>query len=347
MKQRMFWSLVAALLCALGARAETLAGAGSSAAAPIYQAWAREYQKVSGVALVYEPSGSSAGLKKITAGETGFGASDVAPSEAELASSRLVVFPVAITGIAPVVNLPKIGDGQLRLTGDVLARIFLGQIDRWSAPEIRRLNPGLGLPDMPIRVVARSDGSGTTYNFTDYLSKISPAWKSQYGAKTSIAWPGTALGAKGSAGVVAAVRDTPGAIGYVDFGYVAENRLAAVQLQNGDGEFVRPGVQAFQAALANSDWTSKGSFSSTLTAQSGKITWPITMGTFVLVPQVSDRPELTQSALRFFVWAFNHGDSLVQQASFVRLPDRVQAAAFKVISGVRARSGQAIGLGVL
>jgi phosphate transport system substrate-binding protein len=332
---------------AFSASAETISGAGSSAAAPIYRIWAREYQKVTGNVLAYEAVGSSAGLKKIRAGETGFGASDVAPTEAELASGQLVVFPVAITGIAPVVNLPKIGDGQLRLTGDLLARIYMGTINQWSAPEIRQLNPGLALPDLPIRVVGRSDGSGTTFNFTDYLSKASPAWKAQYGAKTTVAWPTGLTGAKGSDGVVSAVRETVGAIGYVDFGYVAENHLAAVQMRNEDGEFVRPDVRAFQASLANSDWVSKGTFSTTLTAMAGKGTWPITMGTFIIVPRVSEKPGQTQAALKFFVWAFNHGDALVQQASFVRLPDRVQAAAFKAISGVRAKSGEAIGFSAL
>jgi phosphate transport system substrate-binding protein len=342
-------SLIGKVLCAAmlaitcSAGADTIHGAGSSAAAPIYLAWAREYQKSTGHVLAYEAIGSSAGLKKIRSGDTGFGASDVAPTEAELASDQLVAFPVAITGIAPVVNLPKMGDGQLRLTGDLLARIYMGAIQKWSAPEIRQLNPGLALPDLPIRVVGRSDGSGTTFNFTDYLSNASPAWKAQYGARTTIAWPAGFIGAKGSDGVVGAVRDTVGAIGYVDFGYVAEHHLAAVLMRNDDGEFVRPGVPAFQAALANSDWIAKGSFSTTLTAKPGKATWPITMGTFIIVPRVSEKSEQTQAALKFFVWAFNHGDALVQQTSFVRLPDRVQAAAFKAISGVRDKSGKAIG----
>jgi phosphate transport system substrate-binding protein len=341
------WNRVAVIALALAgslSHADTITGAGSSAAAPIYKVWAREYEKATGTTLAYEAIGSSAGLKKIRAGDTGFGASDIAPSEAELSADGLVAFPVAITGIAPVVNLPKVGDGQLRLTGDVLARIFMGGIERWSAPEIRQLNPGVALPDLPIKVVGRSDGSGTTYNFTDYLAKVHPDWKAKWGAKASVAWAAGVIGAKGSDGMVKAVQDTPGAIGYVDFGYVAENKLAAVQIRNEDGEFVRAGVQPFRAALANSDWVSKGTFSTTLTALPGKATWPITMGTFVVVPKVSAKPDQTKAALKFFVWAFNHGDALVQQASFVRLPDRVQAAAFKAISGVRDKGGNAIGV---
>jgi phosphate transport system substrate-binding protein len=338
------WVAWLALVPAAQVHAQAVTGAGSSAAAPIYRVWAREYQKSTGVTLVYESIGSSAGLRKIRSGQAGFGASDIAPSEAELASDRLVAFPVAITGIAPVVNLPKLGDGQLRLTGDLLARIYLGEVNRWSAPEIRQLNPGLALPDMPIRVVARADGSGTTFNFTDYLSKQNATWKSQFGAKASIAWPAATLTAKGSEGVVTTVRDTVGAIGYVDHGYVAENKLASVQMRNQDGEFVRSGPISFQSALANSDWAARGAFTTTLTDRPGRGSWPITMGTFVVVPRVSDPSGQTLAALRFVVWAFNHGDALVQQASFVRLPNRVQAAAVKVISGVQDPSGKPIGL---
>jgi phosphate transport system substrate-binding protein len=343
-------NLVTLLCLAIGvsawARADTLVGAGSTAAAPIYRTWAREYQKVTGTQLAYEAVGSSAGLKKIRSGDTGFGASDIAPSEAELAKDGLVLFPVAITGIVPVVNLPKIGDGQLRLTGEVLARIYMGQIDRWSAEDIRQLNPGLSLPDLAIKVVGRADGSGTTYNFTDYLSKVSPGWRERYGAKAMIAWPSSTLAVKGSDEVAKAVRDLTGAIGYIDFGYVGEYKLAGVQMRNAEGEFLSPGVRAFQSSLTNSDWSSKGAFTGTLTNKNGKASWPLTMGTFVLVPRVSDKPDQTKAALRFFVWAFNHGDALVQQASFVRLPDRVQASAFRAISEIRDKAGKPIGVDV-
>ena len=338
---------LAAFACAAFAHAETISGAGSSAAAPIYRIWAREYQKVTGVTLSYEPVGSSAGLKKIKAGETGFGASDIAPSDAQLAADGLVLFPVAITGIAPVVNLPRIADGQLRLTGEVLARIFAGEIDKWSAPEIRQLNPGTALPDTPIKLIVRSDGSGTTYNFSDYLAKMSAPWKQRFGVNAQIAWPQQAIAAKGSDGVVKAVKETPGAIGYVDYGYVADNKLAAVSMRNEEGEFVRATVQGFQAALASSDWSSKGVFTGTLTAQHGKTAWPITMGTFILVPRVAAKPEQTQAVLKFFVWSFNHGDALVREASFVRLPDRVQASAFKAITSVKDKSGKPIGMSAL
>lgn len=329
------------------AAGQSVTGAGSSAAAPIYQSWAREYQKASGVGVKYDSVGSSAGMKKIRAHEAGFGASDVAPSDAELNQDGLVVFPIAITGIAPIVNLPKVGDGQLRLNGEVLVRIFMGEITQWNAPEIVQLNPGLNLPDLPVKVVVRSDGSGTTYNFADYLAKMSPAWKGKYGVKTSFAWPESFLGAKGSEGVVKAVKETTGSIGYVDFGYVRDNRLSAAQLKNLEGDFVMPSINAFRTALAGSEWGSKGTFTTTLTNMPGKGAWPITMGTFAVVPQVTDKADETLRALQFFVWAFLHGDTLVQENNFVRLPNRVQAAAFKAITTVKDKAGTLIGLNLV
>mgnify|MGYP002079385574 CR=1 FL=1 len=327
--------------------AQAITGAGSSAAAPIYQSWAQAYQKATGVPLIYEPIGSSAGLKKVRARESSFGASDVSPADAELNKDGLLIFPVAITGIAPVVNLPKVGDGQLRLTGEVLGRIFLGELTQWNAPDIAKLNPGLALPDLPIKVVVRSDGSGTTYNFADYLSKTSAAWKSRQGVKSNFEWPSGFVAVKGSDGVVKSVKETPGSIGYVDFGYVKDNALAAVQLRNLEGEFVKPSLQAFRTALAGSDWSTKGTFTGTLTEQTGKGSWPITMGTFVVMPKVADQPDQALRALKFFVWAFVNGDALVQANNFVRLPDRVQASAFKAISSIKDKAGNPIGMALM
>jgi phosphate transport system substrate-binding protein len=326
------------------ATGQTLSGAGSSAAAPIYRSWAAQYQNAGGPGLSYESVGSSAGIKKIKAEQTGFGASDVAPSNDELSKSGLVLFPIAITGISPVVNLLKIGDGQLRLTGPVLARIFLGEIAQWNDPAVAQLNPGLSLPAMPIKVVVRSDGSGTTYNFADYLSKVNATWKTTYGAKTSLTWPSTFIGSKGSDGVVKSVKETIGAIGYVDYGYVKVNRLLSVQMADADGEFIQPSVASFRSAMQASEWNSKGTFSSTLTNIPGKGAWPITMGTFVLVPQVAKKVEQTTAALQFFVWAFMNGDALVQQNNFVRLPDRMQSLAFKAIASVKDSSGKILKL---
>jgi phosphate transport system substrate-binding protein len=326
------------------AQAQSLTGAGSTAAAPIYRSWSAQYQKQGGSALEYESIGSSAGLKKVQADQTGFGATDVALPAAELAKNGLVLFPIAITGISPVVNLPKIEDGQIRLSGAVLARIFMGDISQWNDPAIAQLNPAMSLPSVAVKVVVRSDGSGTTYNFADYLAKISPAWKAKYGVKSSFSWPANFILAKGSDGVVRSVKETSGAISYVDYGYVAQNKLALVQLSNAEGEFVAPSTAGFRAALKNSDWNSKANFSSTLTNMAGKGSWPITMGTFAVVPQVTNNPTQTTAVLQFFIWAFMNGDSLVQQSNFVRLPDRIQSLAYVAISSVTDKSGNKLKL---
>ena len=205
---------------------------------------------------------------------------------------------------------------------------------------LTQLNTGLNLPALPIKVVVRSDGSGTTYNFADYLSKVSSSWKANYGAKNSFSWPSNFIASKGSDGVVKSVKENIGSIGYVDYGYVKDNKLTSVQMAGADGDFVQPSVMSFRAAMHNSEWNSKGTFSSTLTNIPGKGCWPITMGTFVLVPQIAKNPEQTTAVLQFFVWAFMNGDSLVQQNNFVRLPDRMQSLAYKAIASVRDKSGQ-------
>lgn len=328
----------------LSGGAQTLSGAGSSAAAPVYQAWAKVYGRTQAFQLNYDPVGSTSGLKKIRAREVGFGASDVAPSEQELIQDGLVLVPTFVTGAVPVVNLPKMGHGKLRLSGEVLASIFLGHITRWNAPEIQNLNSGLNLPDLPIKPVVRSDGSGTNYYFTDYLSKISPAWKERMGVKTTMAWPTAFMGAKGSDGEAKAVKETVGAIGYIDFNYTTSYGLNPVQLRNAAGEFIAPGPDGFRAALRASAWFSDGDFHASLANLPGKDSWPITMGSFILVPQVSDKSAETTQALRFFVWALLKGDQVVEGMSFVRLPVKIQSLAFKALSSVTDRQGKTIGM---
>lgn len=320
-------------------KAETATGAGSSAAAPIYRTWAKSYSRATGANVEYDSIGSSAGMKKIQQNAVGFGATDVHPREEDLINSDLVVFPVAITGISPIINLPRIQNGQLRLTGDVLSRIFMGEVNRWNASEIAELNPEIVLPDLAIKVVVRADGSGTTYNFADYLAKISKKWKSTYGVKTTIQWPDGFAAFKGSDGVSKAVRDTVGAIGYVDYGYVAEYGLTAIQMKNADGFYVKPSLDSFKHALKNSEWSTKGKFHTTLTSKPGKGAWPITMGTFVVFPRMAKNAEQTAAALQFILWSFFNGDTLVQDNNFVRLPDRVQASAFRMMASIRDQSG--------
>jgi phosphate transport system substrate-binding protein len=332
-------------LWAASAAAEPVSGAGSSAAAPVYRAWAATYGQTHGdFQLAYQSVGSSAGVKAARAKKVSFGASDVAPPELELASDAMVLVPTFVTGAVPVINLPKVGNGKLRLNGDVLVAIFRGEIARWNAPEIQNLNPGLALPDLPIKPVVRSDGSGTTYYFTDYLSKISPVWKEKFGAKTAIEWPATFVAAKGSDGVSKAVRDTAGAIGYIDFDYVTQDGLNPVQLRNAAGEFVAPGVDTFRAALRSSDWFASGNFHASLANMPGFNAWPITMGTFVLFPKVSDNSDEVARAIRFFVWALLKGDPVVEHMGFVRLPDKMQALAFKALMSVTNQNGKAVAL---
>ena len=337
--------LAATLVPSLGLQAaETMTGAGSSAAHPVYRIWGEQFKKSGGADLVYDPVGSSAGLQKIRARQVDFGATDVAPKSEELARDNLVLFPTVITGVVPVVNLPKVESGKLVLNGEVLARIFAGEITRWDAPEIHALNPQLALPAKPIAAVVRSDGSGTTYNFTDYLAKVSPAWKQKMGVATSMKWPEGFVAVKGSKGVVEAVQTTPGSIGYVDYNYVVESKLKAVALKNADGTVVEPGPQTFQGALSRSPWMHGGDFTQTLTNQPGHDSWPITMGTFVVMPRVADHPERAIPVIRFFTWAFMHGDDLTKRVNFVRLPNSIQAKSFRAIASIVDRAGTPIGV---
>ena len=332
---------------ALAQPADTITGAGSSAAAPVYRVWSREYARETGISLAYDAVGSSAGVARIKQRTVDFGASDVAPPEQDLARDGLVALPTVITGAVPVINLPRVGNDQLRLTGGVLARIFLGEITAWNAPEIRELNPSVALPALPIKVVVRADGSGTTYNFSDYLSKVSPEWKSRMGVKSGFQWPAAFLPAKGSDGVARTTKETVGAIGYVDYNYVLDYALAAVQVRNASGEFVRASVQSFREAVLNSAWHRNGDFRGTLTDAAGKGAWPITMGTFVLFHKTAANPEATLRALHFVTWGYLHGDDLARTAKFVPLPDLVQAKAYRLITSIADGKGQLIGWRVL
>jgi phosphate transport system substrate-binding protein len=330
------------------AEAEKLTGAGSTAAAPVYQAWAGEYSQTHNVILDYQGIGSSAGLQKIRAHEVAFGASDVAPAEADLAKDGLVLIPMFITGAVPVVNLPGLPKATLRLDADTLAGIYLGDIKVWNAPEIQALNPGVHLPALPIKPIARSDGSGTTYYFLDYLTQASGNFKKVIAApSTSAKWPANVLGAKGSDGVAAAVTSTPGSIGYIDFNYVASKNLAPVRLKDALGEFVDAKPESFSSALRASGWYLRGDFHSSLANLPAKDAWPITMGTFVVMQKTPDNAAEAQRSIQFFLWALLNGDAVVNTMSFVHLPDKVQALAYKNMSAITTKSGEPIGLNAI
>lgn len=319
----------------------TIRGAGSSAAKHIYAAWADAFARAGGNPVEYASVGSSKGVAAIRARNVQFGASDVAPDKASLDKDGLVVVPTVVSGVVPFYNLPELKAHTLRLDADTLARIFMGKITRWNDPALVALNPGAPLPAADIRVVVRADGSGTTYNFTDYLSKVSPQWKTQYGAANSIKWFDGAIATPNSGGVVKAVQATPGAISYVDYTYALKDKLSGASMQNRAGLFVSPTIDSFRAALSASPWQSAGEFTQTLTDQPGAESWPITMGTFVLLPKVMD--EATGIAtLRFFTHAFMHGDELAQRANFVRLPDVVQAKAYRALAAITSPSGTPI-----
>jgi phosphate transport system substrate-binding protein len=342
-------SIVSFVLCASAAfsapvlAVESISGAGSSAAAPVYKIWASEYAKVKGTTLDYAAVGSGAGMTKIYKHEVDFGASDVIASAADLKKNDLVMFPTVITGIVPVINVGKIGPSQMHLTGDVLGRIFSGQITQWDAPEIKSLNPGLKLPGRAIHVVARADGSGTTYHFSDYLSRTSPAWKAKYGVANHFDWPAGTIAVKGSGDIAKTVLATQDSISYIDYNYVIDQGLVGVAMKNADGQFVVATVDAFHQAVMHSTWYSTGDFSTEINDLPGSGTWPITMGTYVAVPRVAVTDERAERTLRFLTWAYLHGDALARQARFVPLPERVQASAYREISRVLGANGQSLG----
>jgi phosphate transport system substrate-binding protein len=327
--------------------ADGLHGAGSSAAAPVYRTWSAEYEKNGGEPLNYEPVGSGAGMTRIKERTVDFGASDVLLSRVDLNKAGLVMFPIVITGIVPVVNLPGVGGGALRLKGDVYARILLGEITQWNAPEIAALNPKLNLPNLPIRVVCRSDKSGSTYHLTEYLSAVSPTWKDKFGIGDRPAWPESFLAVKGSGEISKTVRATPGSLGYIDYNYVVDDGLTGVQLQNAAGNFVSADDEGFRSAVIKSSWFTTGDFSAPLSHLEGAKTWPITMGTFIAVPRVAAATDKTVAVLRWITWCFLRGDSLAKQAKFVPLPDKVQANAFKAIANVVDEKGNLVGASVL
>jgi phosphate transport system substrate-binding protein len=332
-------SLFTLFALAASAKAVEIKGAGSSAAQPLYSSLAETYAKSRNVTLSYQPSGSTDGLKQISSKTVDFGATDIALTAEQRSKAKMVCFPTAISGVVPVVNLPGVRKNQLQLTGEVLADIFSRKIVKWNDQRLRTLNPSLALPDLAITVITRSDGSGTTFNFSDYLSKSSPVWQSNYGSRAMIAWATGTIAAKGSSGVVAALKQSSGAITYVDYQYATKGNLASAMLKNRDGKFVAAGPQAFSASLSNSAWLSKGSYEEMLTDRPGAASWPITSGTFILLPQASSNPAATIATIKFFTWGFVHGDAVVGKADFVRLPDIVQGRIFGELSAITDKSG--------
>jgi len=313
----------ATLAAASNAIAAEITGAGATFPYPIYAKWADAYKKSTGTGLNYQSIGSGGGIKQITARTVDFGASDMPLKPEELDKEGLTQFPTVIGGDVPVVNLPGIKSGQLRLTGQVLADIYLGKITKWDDPAIAALNKAVKLPAQDVTVVHRSDGSGTTFIWVNYLSKMSPEWKTKVGEGTSVNWP-AGVGGKGNEGVASYVQRIAGAIGYVEYAYALQNKMTSVLVQNRDGEFVHGNAEAFKAAAANADWSKAPGFYLILTDQPGKNAWPISGATFILMHKSQAKPEVAKEVLKFFNWAYGaEGDKLADSLDYVPLPDNV------------------------
>jgi phosphate transport system substrate-binding protein len=320
-------AVTAALLAGATAHAADISGAGATFPAPVYAKWAEAYKRETGVGLNYQAIGSGGGIKQITAKTVDFGATDKPLKPDQLNQIGLIQFPTVMGGVVPVVNLPGVNPGQLKLTGDILAKIYLGEIKRWSDPAIEGLNGGLRLPNLPITVVHRSDGSGTSFVFTSYLTLKNANWATKVGSNDAVEWP-TGQGGKGNDGVSAFVRQTPGSIGYVEYAFAKQNHLTYTQLQARDGAFVEPVAANFAAAAAKADWahTPGGSFYMLILDKPGAASWPITAATFILLYKHQDNPAKGQEVIKFFDWAYKHGDPLAEQLDYIPLPEAVKAA---------------------
>ena len=330
---------IAAMSLATLAAAQDVTGAGATFPAPLYSKWASDYNKATSVKINYQSVGSGAGLRQIDAKTVDFGASDMPLKDDELAKKGLMQFPTVIGGVVPVVNIKGITPGQLKLSGQVLGDIYLGKITKWTDPAIKALNPSLALPDAAISPVRRADGSGTSFIFTNYLSKVNPEWKTKVGEGTAVNWP-VGAGGKGNEGVAAFVGRLPNSIGYVEYAYVKQNKMTFAQLKNATGNFVEPSDTAFKAAAAGAEWSK--SFYQILTEQPGKDSWPITGATFIMMHKVQDKPAQAAASLKFFEWAYKIGDKTADSLDYVPMPDSVKSIIGKAWGDIKDASGKAV-----
>lgn len=319
--------------------AQDVTGAGASFPAPLYAKWAADYNKATSTKINYQSVGSGAGIRQIEAKTVDFGASDAPLKDEELAKKGLMQFPTVIGGVVPVVNIKGIAPGQLKLTGQVLGDIYLGKVTKWTDPAIKALNPTLALPDAAIAPVRRADGSGTSFIFTNYLSKANAEWKAKVGEGTAVNWP-VGAGGKGNEGVAAFVGRLPNSIGYVEYAYVKQNKMAFAQMKNADGNFVSPDDASFKAAAAGAEWSR--SFYQILTEQRGKDAWPLTGATFILMQKVQDKPAQAASSLKFFQWAYKNGDQTAAALDYVPMPANVKLIIEKSWAEIKDSSGKAV-----
>ena len=328
-----------ALAFAASAGAQDVTGAGASFPAPLYSKWASDYNKSTGVKINYQSVGSGAGIKQIDSKTVDFGASDMPLKDEELAKKGELQFPTVIGGVIPVVNIKGIAPGQLRLNGQVLGDIYLGKITKWNDAAIKAINPGLNLPDATIAAVRRADGSGTSFIFTNYLSKVNPEWKAKVGEGTAVNWP-TGAGGKGNEGVAAFVGRLPNSIGYVEYAYVKQTRMTYVLMQNSTGKFVAPEEKSFMAAAASAEWSK--SFYQILTNQPGADSWPITGATFILMHKVQDKPAQAAATLKFFQWAYQNGDKTAGDLDYVPMPAAVKTQIEKAWGDIKDGAGKVV-----
>lgn len=315
------------------ANAQQITGAGSSFGAPIYGKWGEAAATDIGVKLNYQAIGSGGGINQINNRTVDFGASDMPVSAADLASHKLIQFPTVIGGVVIIVNIPDVKPNELKLSGELLSEIYLGNITKWNDPKLAEMNPGVKLPSLAIAPVYRADGSGTTFVFTDYLSMVSADWKSKVGSATSVKWA-AGNGAKGSDGVAATVRQVKGGIGYVESAYAEQNKLTTTIMRNKAGAFVAPTMESFAAAAANADWSKVQNFAIDLNDQPGEKSWPIESATFVLLPTDPKTPAQNAAVMKFFDWGFTKGGTLATDLLYIPLPATVQAAVRASWSGV-------------
>jgi len=321
------------------AGAQEITGAGATFPAPLYSKWAADYNKVTGVKINYQSVGSGAGIKQIDSKTVDFGASDMPQTDEVLAKKGQMQFPTVIGGVVPVINIKGINPGQLKLNGQVLGDIYLGKISKWNDPALKALNPSLPLPDAAIAQVRRADGSGTTFIFTNYLSKVNAEWKSKVGEGTAVNWPAGA-GGKGNEGVAAFVGRLPNSIGYVEYAYVKQNKMTYALMQNSGGNFVSPNDIAFKAAAAGADWSK--SFYQILTNQPGKDAWPISGATFILMHKLQDKPANATETLKFFAWAYKNGDKVADDLDYVPMPKSVVGSIEKAWAEIKDASGKPV-----
>lgn len=321
--------------------AQEITGAGATFPAPIYAKWAADYHKATGVKINYQSIGSGAGIKQIDSKTVDFGASDMPQTDEILAKKGQIQFPAVIGGTVPVVNIKGIAPGQMKLDGQVLADIYLGKITKWNDAAIKALNPTLPLPNETISPVRRADGSGTTFNFTNYLSRVNPEWKAKVGEGTAVNWP-VGAGGKGNEGVAAFVKRLPNSIGYVEYSYVKQNKMTYTLMKNRDGNFVAPDETSFRAAAAGADWNK--SFFQLITDQPGKNVWPISTATFILMNMKQEKPANATEVFKFFTWAFKNGDATATALDYVPMPDDVIGAIEKSWVKVTDASGKPVGI---